>query len=177
MIRRSAAARSCETRRCSGCSRAPPRRCARRACARVRVLRCTSDAAPSPMTNPSRIEIERPAGFGRIAGPLAHRLDDGERAKGERTQRRFGAAGDDHVREIVADVTQRFADRDGAAGATVRVRRADAAKPELDRDVRMRRAAKDLQARAFDSRRAFLSSESACADLRRSRCHRARCRN
>ena len=91
------------------------------------------------------LEIERPAGQRRIAGPLAHRFDDGKGAKGERAERRFRAAGDDDIGEIVADVAKRFADRDRAAGATVRVRRSDAAKSELDGDVRMGRAAEDLQ--------------------------------
>ena len=79
----------------------------------------TSEAAPSPMTKPSRNQIERPAGLSGIARPLAHRFDDGERAKGERAQRRFRSAGDDDIGEIIANVAQRFADRDRAAGATV----------------------------------------------------------
>ncbi len=65
------------------------------------------------------LEIERPASQGGIAGPLAHRFDDGKGAKGEGTERRFGAPGHDHVREVVSNVTKRFSDRDRAAGATV----------------------------------------------------------
>ena len=71
-------------------------------------------------------------------------------------QRRFGSAGDNHVRKIVPDVTQRFADRDSAAGATVRVGRADAAKSKLNRDVRMGRTTEDLQGeRGFHAARSL----------------------
>ena len=89
-------------------------------------------------------QIERPASEGRIARPLAHRFDDRKRVEGESGQWRFRAAGNNYIGKIVADVTQRFADGNGAAGATVRVRRADAAKSKFNRDVRMGRAAENL---------------------------------
>ena len=50
------------------------------------------------------------------------------------------------IGEIIANVTKRFADRDRAAGAAVRIGRADTAKSKLNRDVGMRRAAEDLKA-------------------------------
>ena len=138
--------------------------CAPRFCA------CSSSsminaAAPSPMTKPSRILSN---GRQASAGSPVHRLIvlmKCECAERERGQRRFGSAGDDDIREIVANVTQRFADRDRSARATVRVRRADAAKAKLDRDVGMRRAAENLQRECLDSRRACLSSKNARADL------------
>ena len=81
----------------------------------------------------------------RIAGPAAHGFDQIKRAERESGEGRFGSAGDNDIRKIIADVTQSFADGDSAARATVRVRRADTAKTKLNRDVRMRRSAEDLQ--------------------------------
>ena len=101
--------------------------------------------------------VERPAGArGGFALPLAHRLDDGERAEGQRTERRLGGPGDDHVGKTVADVAQRLAHGHRAAGATVRVRRAHPAQAKLDGDVRVRRPAEYLQGeRLVDAARAF----------------------
>ena len=89
--------------------------------------------------------IEWPARQCRIAGPAAHGFDQIERAERESGEGRFGSARDNDIREIIADVTQSFADGDSAARATVRVRRADTAKAKLNRDVRMRRTAEDLK--------------------------------
>ena len=63
--------------------------------------------------------VERTAGHRRIAGPLTHRFDDRKRAESKRTQRSFGAAGNDDVRKIIADIAERFAHGNGAARATV----------------------------------------------------------
>ena len=97
------------------------------------------------MTKPSRKRSNGRQAFAGSSVELAHRFDERERAESERTQRRFRAAGDDHIGEIIADITQRFADRDRAAGATVRVRRARAAEAKFDRDVGVRGAAEDLK--------------------------------
>ena len=64
-------------------------------------------------------QVERTAGQSRIARPSAHGFDDIERANSNSREGRFRAAGDNHVRKIVPDVTQRFADGDRAAGATI----------------------------------------------------------
>ena len=89
--------------------------------------------------------IKRPAAHRADRPPAAHRLDEIKRAKSELAQRRLGAAGDDHIGQIIADVAERFADGDHAAGAGVRVRRARAAEAALDGDIGMRGAAEDLQ--------------------------------
>ena len=108
------------------------------------------------MTKPSRNLIERPAGELGIASPLAHRLDDCERAERKRGKWSFRAASNNHISEIVADVTQRFANGNGAAGATVRVCCADAAKAKFNCDVGMGGAAKDLQRQSLiDAARSF----------------------
>src|SRR5262252_10108659 len=77
---------------------------------------------------PQRIKwTTRQSGFTR---PSAHSLDDVERANCDGRKRRFGSACHDYICEIVANITQRFANGDGATGATVRIGRADAAKAE-----------------------------------------------
>src|SRR5882724_15231 len=89
-------------------------------------------------------QIERSACQSGIARPSAHGFDDVERADGNGRERRFGAAGDNHIRKVVPDITQRFADRYSSTGATVRICGADAAKSELDRDIRVGRTAEYL---------------------------------
>src|SRR5439155_21569378 len=89
-------------------------------------------------------QIERTASQRAIARPSAHGFDDVERADGDGRQRCFPSAGDNHIRKIVPDVPQRFADGYRAASATIRICRAHTAKPELDRDVRMGRTTKYL---------------------------------
>src|SRR5581483_246426 len=96
-----------------------------------------------------------------IAFPSAHRLDQIECAERQRREWRFRSAGDHDVREIIADVTQCFAHRHRSARATVRVRGADAAKSKFDRDVRMRRAAENLQReRGIHSARSFFQKSN-----------------
>ena len=92
--------------------------------------------------------VEWAASQSRVTRPSAHCLDNLERAKGDGGQRRFRPAGDDYIGKVVANVAQCFADRDRAAGATVRIRRADAAKAEFDRNVRMRRATENLDGKS-----------------------------
>src|SRR5207244_5499025 len=67
-----------------------------------------------------------------------------ERSDGKRPHDRLRAAGYDHGCNIIADVAKRVAYGSRAAGATVGVCRADTSKPELDRNVRMCRAAENL---------------------------------
>src|SRR5207249_5594747 len=60
------------------------------------------------------------------------------------------------IGEIVADVAERFANRDSPARATVGIRCANSPKSEIDRDVRMGRAAEHLHCeRWLNSARAF----------------------
>src|SRR5207253_2905224 len=89
--------------------------------------------------------VERSARQFGGAFPLTHRFDQGISAKGERTQWRFGASGNNDVGKIVADVAQRFTHRHRATGATIRIRRPDSAKTKLNRNVRVRRTAENLQ--------------------------------
>jgi hypothetical protein len=63
--------------------------------------------------------IEWTTSQNRVTRPPAHRFYDVERANGNGRQRRLRPARNDYVRKIVANVTQRFADRDCATGATV----------------------------------------------------------
>jgi hypothetical protein len=55
----------------------------------------------------------------RLTRPSAHGLDDIERANCDGSQRRFRSAGHNYISKVVANVTQCFADRDCATGATV----------------------------------------------------------
>src|SRR5262249_25908708 len=104
--------------------------------------------------------VERPTGHLRIFA-AAHRLDNVERANGDRGQRRFCSACNNHIGKIVADVTQRFADRNRSARATVRVRCADAAKSEIDGDIGMSRPAKNLHGqRGLNAACAFLQKSN-----------------
>ena len=64
-------------------------------------------------------QVEWTTSQSRIARPSAHCLDDVERADGNGRQWRFRSAGDDHIRKIIPNVTQRFANRHCATGATV----------------------------------------------------------
>src|SRR6267143_4976483 len=89
-------------------------------------------------------QIERTASESGIPRPSAHGFDDVERAHSNSRQRRFRSAGDNHIRKIIPDVSQRFAHRYGSTGATIRVCRAYAAKTEFDRDIRMGRTTKYL---------------------------------
>jgi len=55
----------------------------------------------------------------RLTRPSTHCLDNIERANRNGSQRRFRSAGHNYICKVVANVTQRFADRDCATGATV----------------------------------------------------------
>ena len=111
-------------------------------------------------------EVEGSARVVRIARPPAHRFDEIERAERERTQRGLGAAGNNHVRHPVANVTQRLADRDRAAGARIRVGRADAAEAALDGDVRVCAAAENLERKRLVHAARALLQKSLVLDLR-----------
>src|SRR4029077_17024052 len=100
--------------------------------------------------------VERSTRTLRVFG-ATHRLDDVESADRNRGQRGFRAAGDDDVDEIVADVAERFANGNCAAGATVRIGRAHAAKPKIDSDVGMGRTTEHLHGESrLNTARAFL---------------------
>src|SRR5437660_6663819 len=73
-----------------------------------------------------------------------HCFDDIECSNGDGGERCLSSARNHDIDKIVANVTERFADRNRAAGATVRVRCADTAKSKIDRDVRMGRTAEHL---------------------------------
>ena len=75
----------------------------------------------------------------------AHGPDKGERSIGQRTQWSFGGASDHDVRPIIADISERFPNRNIAAGATIGVGGSDSAESELNRRVTMCRPAEDLQ--------------------------------
>src|SRR4029077_17336729 len=95
----------------------------------------------------------------RLTRPSAHRFDNVECPNSNGSQRRFGSAGHDYVCKIVANVTKCFADRNGATGATVRIRRTDAAKAEVDCNVRMSGTSEHLDSkRRLNSTRAFLQA-------------------
>src|SRR5438093_9998111 len=79
------------------------------------------------------LAVKRPAGEMRFALPATHRFDEIKRAKGEGTQRRLGGTSDDHIGHVIADVAQRLADGNRAAGAGVGVRRANAAEAAFNR--------------------------------------------
>ena len=100
--------------------------------------------------------VERPTGqLGIITA--THRSNDIERADRNRGQGCFGASSNNDIGEIVANVTERFANRYRSAGATVRIGGTNAAKSKIDRDVRMGGAAKDLhRQRRLNSTGAFL---------------------
>ena len=90
------------------------------------------------------IRVERAAGRGRFRA--THRLDDVEGAVGQRAERRLGRPGDEHIGHAIADVAERLASAwRWTAGAAIRVRGSDSLQAEFDRDVRVRRAAKNLQ--------------------------------
>src|SRR5205814_59230 len=99
--------------------------------------------------------VERPTGqLGIITA--THRFNDVKRADRDRGQRRFGASGNNDIGEIVANVTERFANRYRSAGATVRIGGTNAAKSKIDRDVRMSRTAEYLHRQSgLNSARAF----------------------
>jgi hypothetical protein len=63
--------------------------------------------------------VKRATGQGRVASPSAHGLDYIERANRNGCQGRFCSACDDYVCEVVPNVTQRFANGNCAAGATI----------------------------------------------------------
>src|SRR5438876_11926235 len=73
-------------------------------------------------------EVEWPASEGRLARPLANRLNNCESAEGEGTERRFSAPGHNSGSEIVPDVTKRLSNRDGSACTTIRVCSPDTSK-------------------------------------------------
>src|SRR5215469_3670041 len=54
-----------------------------------------------------------------VPRPSAHRLNDVECADGDCGQWCFGSPRDDYICKIIANVTQRFANRHGATGATI----------------------------------------------------------
>jgi hypothetical protein len=60
------------------------------------------------------------------------------------TQWRFSAPCHHDIGKTIANVAERFTDRDRAAGATVRVGCARATETKLDRDITVRRAAENL---------------------------------
>jgi hypothetical protein len=92
----------------------------------------------------------------RVTRPPAHCFYNVERANRDSSQRRFRSAGHNYICKVVANVTQCFADRDGTTGATVGIRRADAAKAEFDCNVRMRRTTEDLDGKSgLDAPRAL----------------------
>ena len=71
--------------------------------------------------------------------------EEGEGAEREGTQRRFGAAGDDHLGPAIANVAIGFSDRDVATCAAIRVRGTNAAQAELNRDIAVSGAAENLE--------------------------------
>src|SRR6266478_3654691 len=89
------------------------------------------------------IAIEWPASNRRVAA--THRSNESEGSKRKRTQRRFRTAGDDHVSPAVANVSITFTDRDIPTRATVRVRSADTAQAELNRNIAMGGTAENLE--------------------------------
>src|ERR1700716_4102482 len=89
------------------------------------------------------IAIERPASNGRVAA--THRSNESKSSKRKRTQRRFGASGDDHVSPAVANIPITFTDCDIPTRATVRVRSADTAQAELNRNIAMGGTAENLE--------------------------------
>ena len=91
--------------------------------------------APSPITNPSRPLVERPAGARRLVVARRQRAHDGEAADAERRHRRLGAAGDHRVLLAVADQAERLADRLAARGAGAGRRVVHPGAAEADRDV------------------------------------------
>src|SRR5258708_16812411 len=96
------------------------------------------------------IAIERPASNRRVAA--THRSNESEGPKRKRAQRRFGAAGDDHVSPAVANVSITFTDRDIPTRATVRVRSADTAQAELNRNIAVGGAAENLECDSLGDR-------------------------
>src|SRR5438067_5418188 len=100
--------------------------------------------------------IKWPARQSGVASPAAHGLNKIECAKGKRGQRRFRSTRHDHIGEIVADVAQGFANRDGTTGATVGISGANPAKPKFNCDIGMGGAAEDLKGqRRIHSARSF----------------------
>ena len=90
-------------RRTSRRSPAPRRTARRRGARTTSSASSTSSAAPSPMTNPSRSRVERPAGVRRVVVVAGRqRPDDVERPERERAQRDLAAAGDRRVDLAVA---------------------------------------------------------------------------
>src|ERR1700730_7315837 len=89
------------------------------------------------------IAIEWPAGNGRVAA--THRSNESESSKRKRTERRFGAAGDNNVSPAVANVPITLTDRDIPTRATVGARSADTAQTELNRNIAMGGTAENLE--------------------------------
>src|SRR5438094_8219063 len=100
----------------------------------ARVLKLFDDQRSGAFAHDESVAqlIERPASERGIASPTAHCFDQVECAERKRRERRFGSTRHHYLGKIIADVSQRFADCNRSAGATIRVRRANSAKPEFD---------------------------------------------
>src|SRR4030095_1268110 len=77
--------------------------------------------------------------------PAAHGLNKIECAKGKRGQGGFRSTRYDDIGEIIANVAQGFANRDGTTGATVCISGAHSANPKFNCDIGMGGAAEDLK--------------------------------
>ena len=106
----------------------------------------TRSAAPSPMTNPSRADVERPRRAARVVVVAGRqRADDVEGAERERAQRDLAAARDRGIDPPLAQVAERLAQRDRARRARVGGRQDRPADVERDAEVGRGRAAEDRQ--------------------------------
>ena len=95
--------------------------------------------APSPITKPARVRVERARGTRRVillGDKATHRAEAGEDQRDDRSLR---AAGEDHVRLAPPDRLGRLADRGGTRGAGGDRGEVLASETELDRDLAARR--------------------------------------
>src|SRR5205807_9060576 len=87
-------------------------------CSRVFVFRDDQRSAAFAHDKSIAQQVEWTTSQRWIARPSAHRLNNVECADGNCGQWRFGTPRDDHIRKIVSNVTERFANGHGATGAT-----------------------------------------------------------